>query len=471
MRVRSRLVLAFVYLSVTLVVAFTIPLALTLGQRARVEVERETLISASTIAQDIGSENLVPARRSTLRTIVERAAVQVDGRVVVVDAQGSLIADSAGPATGAAYATAGRPELVAALADTPTSVIRHSDDLGADIMATAVPIVDEVATGDTPVVGAVRITRSMEQVAGNVRRVTLGVVAIGVGGLLAALVLAFGLSNSLARPLRRLAGVAQRFGADDLSARVGEVEGPDEVRQLAHAFDRMADRVEAGSRAQQEFVANASHQLRTPLTGMKLRLEGAIADAADPAIRHELQAADAEVDRLSAIVDRLLAIATREEREPEPAVEAALDDLARQAVERWRSRAADAGRELVLEAAPATATVHPSDVGQILDAVLANALAYAEGPVEVQVGERGDRAVVAVRDHGPGVAADERELVTERFYRGARARAVPGSGLGLTIVRDLAERDGGTLRIEDGPGGGALVSIAYPLRRAVLTSP
>ena len=92
-------------MSVTIIVALTIPLAITLDRRARAELERESLVRAGTIAQDVGAENLAPDRRPTLRTLVSRAARQVDGRVIVVDASGSLIADSQGPATGVNYAT------------------------------------------------------------------------------------------------------------------------------------------------------------------------------------------------------------------------------------------------------------------------------------------------------------------------------------------------------------------------------
>jgi signal transduction histidine kinase len=276
---------AFAYISVTIIVALTIPLAVTLDRRARAELERENLVRAGTIAQDVGSENLTPHRRRALGAIVLRAAEQADGRVIVVDAQGRLIGDSQGPATGELYATSLRPEIVAALNDVPTSEIRFSQDLGVDIMATAVPIVDESPSGATSVAGAVRITRSMDQVNANVRRVTWGVVAIGAGGLAAGLILAFALSGSLARPLRRLADVAHRFGSGDLSVRAGEVRGPREVEELASSFDQMADHVERTVQAQREFVANASHQLRTPLTGMKLRLESALADNDDEELR------------------------------------------------------------------------------------------------------------------------------------------------------------------------------------------
>ena len=280
--------IAFAYVSIITIAALTIPLALTLDRRARAEFERENIIRATTIAQDVGAENLRRGRGATLGQIVQEAAVQVAGRVIVVDHTGALVADSLGPASGQPYATSGRPEIIAAMSGTPTSVIRASQDLGTDIMATAVPIVDERPGAQPTVVGAVRITQSMAAVNENVRRVTLGVLAIGAGGLLAGLLLAVALSSSLSRPLRRLAEAAQRFGSPDLSVRVGSVSGPTEVTQLARSFDRMADRVQTSANAQEAFVANASHQLRTPLTGMKLRLEGAIADERDDGVRAEL---------------------------------------------------------------------------------------------------------------------------------------------------------------------------------------
>lgn len=455
--------IAFAYVSLTIIVALTIPLGLTLDRRARAEFERENIIRAGSIAQDIGAENLAPDRRAALQAIVRQAGDQVIGRVIVVDASGALVADSLGPATGELYATSGRPEIVAALGDTPTSVIRNSEDLGVDIMATAVPIVDETPSGWPAVVGAVRITQSMDAVDQNVRHVTLGVIAIGVGGLVAGLILAVALSASLSRPLRRLADVAQRFGSRDLSIRAGAVRGPAEVTQLAAAFDRMAERVEAGVRAQDAFVANASHQLRTPLTGMKLRLEAAIADTQDDEMRRELVAAEGEVDRLSAIVTGLLAMAAGGETERAALVD--LRDLAERAGDRWRAPAARTRTRLTVAGGPARAIVHATDVAQILDNVLDNALAYAPGPVEIATGHDDGRVWVAVRDHGHGMPEETRARVTERFYR-APGSAGAGSGLGLAIASELAARDGGALAIESAADGGTRVEVSYPVAEA-----
>ena len=459
MKVRTRLVAAFAYVTVTIIVALTIPLAISLDRRARTELERENLIRATTIAQAIGAENLAPARRAALANLVADAAQKADGRVIVVDGGGRLIADSQGRATGQPYATPERPELVSALQDQPTSVIRFSQDLGVNIMATAVPIIDETRTGQTSIAGAVRITRSMDQVDATVHRVTLAVMGIGLAGLAVGLILAVALSTSLARPLRRLADVALRFGSGDLTVRAGDIRGPDEVEELATSFDQMADRVEGTVQAQREFVGNASHQLRTPLTGMKLRIEAARAATDDPDLRAELLAADDEVDRLAAIVDRLLATASRAEAGPHEDVD--LRELANAAAERWRAPARKADSELVVDGPHGRALAHPEDVDQILDNLLGNALAYAPGRVELTTATENGRVSLSVRDHGGGVAPHELPHVTERFFRGAGQRT-SGSGLGLAIVRELAERDDGSVEISDAPGGGTRVEVSFP---------
>jgi len=435
---------------VVVIIALGIPLTVNLQRRATTELENRALIQAQGIAAQIGVENIGKPER--LDRIVNQAAAQLGGRVIAVDDQGTLVADSDGPGSlGAFYATPGRPEIRHALAGTPFSQIRDSFDLGHDIMATAVPIQDEQR-----LLGAVRVTRSVQQVNDNVRNVTLGLVAIGIAALAAGMLLAFGLAGSLSRPLTRLAAAAKRLGEGDLSARAGEVGGASEVEGLGHSFDDMADRLERSVQAQREFVANASHQLRTPLTAMKLQLEGAIADAPTDELRTRLEATDREVDRLSGIVDRLLVMA----REIEEGGSANVDlaEAMDRAVARWSERAIDRDSTVVSSGDGGSARVDPTDLDQILDNLLDNATAYAPGEVTLESGGANGQVFIVVQDRGPGIASDDLERVTERFYRG---RGVPsgGSGLGLAIARQLAEKWGGTLSVESVDGEGTRVQV------------
>ena len=442
--------LAFAYILVVLIIALGVPLTVNLQRRATSELKTQALIQAQGIAAQIGVENIDdPAR---LDQIVTQAAAQVGGRVIAVDDRGFLVADSDGSASlDTLYATPGRPEIRHALAGTAFSEVRDSVDLGHDIMATAVPIQDEQR-----LVGAVRITRSVQEVNDNIRNVTLGLAAIGVAALAAGMLLAFGLAGSLSRPLTRLAAAARRLGEGDLSARAGNVSGASEVEELGQSFDEMADRLERSVQAQREFVANASHQLRTPLTAMKLRLEGAIVEAPDEAMRQRLEAADLEVDRLSGIVDRLLVMA----REIEEGISASVDlgGAVHRTVLRWNDRAGQRDSTVVARGDGGLARVDPTDLDQILDNLLDNATSYAPGEVTVETGGSKGTVFVAVRDRGPGIAPQDLAHVTERFYRGL---GVPsgGSGLGLAIARQLAEKWGGTLNVESAYGEGTRVEV------------
>jgi two-component system, OmpR family, sensor kinase len=459
-------VLAFAYILIAVIVALAVPLAVNLGERARTEQIGQAEVTAQALSAVIGAEALAPGDRGQLQRRAERYSEQIGGRVLVMDSQGEVLAD-ANPfpeppsAVGENYDTPSRPEIQIALQQGRTDAqIRRSDSLGTDILVAAAPIIDDtVEGGPTGIAGATRITLDVQEVSEAVRNVTIGIVVIGLGGLLAGLLIAFGLAGSLARPLRELAATAKRLGDGDLGARAGDIKGPKEVEDLAATFDEMADRVERTFDAQRSFVANASHQLRTPLTGMKLRIERATDEAADPDQRRQLEAADIELDRMAATVDRMLEMA-RDIEEGAPTDV----DLAREAdlaVLRWADRAVIAESTVsATTTGEVRAHANPKDVEQILDNLIDNALLYAPGSVVVQTGTRGARAFLAVADRGPGIAPEERANVTERFARGKGAPA-GGSGLGLAIARDLAEKWGGALAVAEGDGGGTRVEISF----------
>lgn len=451
MKLRSRLVLAFAYILLAVIVALTIPLAVNINRWVRADIGAETQIAAQTLGAFIGKENMLSLAKLEAR-LAEAAIPQEITRVVVTDVEGIVVYDSDGDAVGVDFANGERPEMEAALQGRSVYEVRYSDTDQTNILVAAAPIIDE------DLVGAVRITRDYAEYADAVRRSTIGIGLIGVAGLVAGIVIAFGLAGSLVEPIRRLATTAHRLGQGDLTARAGGVGSTAEVRDLAESFDEMAGRLERTVQAQREFVANASHQLRTPLTGMKLRLESAIEEAPNDEVRRQLEAADKEVDRLSEIVDRLLVMSREIEKGTPTDVDVGI--AVQRAVERWRDRAQRVDASLVTSGEGGTTQANPTDVDQILDNLLDNAIAYAPGPIALETG--GDHGAVwlSVRDHGSGIPDREQNRVVERFYRGKGAPA-GGSGLGLAIARELAEKWGGSLTVQTPPDGGTKIRVVF----------
>jgi signal transduction histidine kinase len=433
------------------IVAFGVPLALNLSARVNAEVRTQAQAQADVVAAT-AADLLGMTSRKQLSTLARTAAASARGRVLIVNATGHVLADSSGPAElGTNYES--RPEIGRALGGRQVQVQRASRTLGKRILATAVPIVH-----NGRVAGAVRVTESVAAVHHAVLQVELALALIGLVVLALGLLAGGLLAAQIGRPLRRLEAVARRLAQGDLRARA-KVEGSLEQRSLSSSFNEMTDRIERLLNAQQDFVADASHQLRTPLTGLRLRLEEAKALASDPGAA-ELDAAIGEVDRLAHTVDELLLL-TRAGTRRLAGSRVALGDLVTDALERWRPHASERGITLTRQrdGDPGTVWAASADLERALDALLENALAYSASGSTVTVVCSGGR--IEVRDHGPGISADEHELVFERFHRGRAGRAgAPGHGLGLPIARELAREWGGEVTLEDRPRGGTVAIIA-----------
>ena len=452
MSLRLRLLAAFAYVLVLVLAAIEIPFALSVSDRVNAEVRSHAANQAHLVA---ASASRRVARSGTLERLVDRAARELGGRIIVVDARGRLVADSAGDRLlGSSYAD--RPEIRSVLRTGRVAQgTRHSTTLGQDLLFTTVPVVSGGRR-----VGAVRLTQSAEPIGERVRRDVLVLAGVGAAALVLGLTLAWLLAGSLSRPLRALADTARRIGAGDLAARAPE-GGPAEQREVAAAFNEMTARLAAALEAQREFVANASHQLRTPLTGLRLRLEAAGLKADDAALERELEAAEREVDRLARLLAGLLALA-RGSADASTARPVALGAAAARARERWLAPAQQADVEIELVGGEVYALASDEDVATALDNLIENALAYGRRGTQVTIewARRGDEAVVAVADEGPGLEPGEEERVFERFRRGRAGRGGPdGTGLGLAIVRTLAERWGGTASIANRPEGGARAEL------------
>ncbi len=464
MSFRARLLLAAFYLTAAAVLALSIPLALTVERRADSDYEAAVLGDAAILAARVSDLVVAATGPSTspgprLERLVAESARARDQRVVVLDASGRVVADSAGTASsGEAFATSGRPEFRTALfqgrIDTRT---RYSDTLGQDLLLVTVPVVDRGR-----VVGAVRLSAGTEAVETAVRASWLRLALLGGVVIVAGVLVAWLLELPLGRQIRRLAEASTRLGQGDLAARVSE-EGPEELRVLARSFNQMAAELESSIEAQREFVANASHQLRTPLTGLRLRLEAIAGEgglSGEQAVK-----AEAEVDRLTALIEDLLALA-RATASDSTASAVDLEAVAREAVVRWREAAMASGKRLELRAqGEPRVWAKREDIAQVLDNLIDNALRYSASGAEVQVetSVRDGGACLAVADTGPGIAPEDRSRVFERFYRGVSGRrAGGGTGLGLAIVEQLVRRWGGEVRLLDVPG--TRLEAVFPLR-------
>jgi signal transduction histidine kinase len=444
---RARLVLAAAYLLAVVVVALAVPLGLNVDRRATSELESDVVADATVLSGRV-SDLVRLGATSRLNGVVEAWTVGAGARTVVVDEAGRVLADSAGSASvGEQFATAERPEFQAALDARVDVSQRHSDTLDKDLLLVTVPVTDR---GNT--IGALRVSAPLSEVDAGIRSIWLALALIGLAVIAGGLALAWILAGSLARPLEKLRAAAGRLGKGDLDARV-EPEGPQEIDELGRTFNRMAGELSANLAAQRDFVANASHQLRTPLTGIKLRLETIRAEGGTAA--EQAAKAEAELDRLSALVDDLLGLArAAADRTPGERVE--LRDAVLAASRRWAEPAAEAGHELAIATdVGGQVWATSADVAHILDNLLENAIRYSPrgSRIELALEPNGSRPAFVVADNGPGIPAPEREHIFERFYRGSEGRSTgSGTGLGLAIVAELAERWNGTVELLNGPG-------------------
>jgi two-component system OmpR family sensor kinase len=295
--------------------------------------------------------------------------------------------------------------------------------------------------------------------AGNLALRTLGPIAVMMPILM--LVVWWVVSGSL-QPVARVRSQVAARQADDLSP-VSDTGLPDEVRPLVQELNLLFGRVKTAFEAQQHFVADAAHELRTPLAA--LRLQAQSLDRADnpEARRVAVARLTAGIDRATRLVEQLLVLARQEATAAEGAVARPVDlaDLARRTVADLAGVAAAKGVDLgVQQADPATVEGQPDALQILLRNLVDNAVKYTPGggTVDISVQHEGGKVVVQVEDSGPGIPPEERERVFDRFYRVAGSDAA-GSGLGLAIIKAIAERHGATLLLDASQRLGGLKAV------------
>jgi signal transduction histidine kinase len=277
----------------------------------------------------------------------------------------------------------------------------------------------------------------------RVRRAWLLIAALSLGGVLTAIGLAAFQARRLARPLEAIARRSAQLGDGDFSIRAGHFGVP-EIDAIARGLDSSAGRIAELVAREREFSANVSHQLRTPLTALRLRLEGAGGTNDVQARERELEAALGETDRLEATIADLLAHARQ--ASTGSAVTVNLATVAHEHAARWKPVFAGSRRALeVVADKNVLARASRGTVGQVLDVLLDNALRHGSGPARIAVAADGRAARITVADAGPGVSAEDRDRI---FERGASRAG--GTGIGLHLARTLAQADNGGLRVLQG---------------------
>ena len=461
-----RLLASSLVLIAFMLVALGVPFWRTIlrSERAdlRTDLERDAVVLATLVEDSLsGIDKLGVAQvRTDVSAVADNYSARTGARVVIVDSTGLTLADNeAADETVRSFAS--RPEIAAALEGRVGVDERYSKTLGRSALFVATP----VSSGGR-LFGAVRLSYTTAEMDRRIRVMALRLAMAGGLAMLAATALAVAMARSLDRPLVALRRTARSFGQGNLSARAPTKQGAAEVRALGVDFNAMATRIEDLLTAQDAFVSDASHQLRSPLTAARLRVE-ALAYAPHEQLADDVESAVEELSRLSRIIDGLLELA-RAERSGPPAQPVDLAVTICDRVDAWSALADERGVSVSFSnrghVGRQLARVNADRLAQILDNVIANALDACSpgGGVRVSIAPLPDAVQIFVDDDGPGMTDEQRMRAFDRLWRAdSRRTELSGSGLGLPIARKLARADGGDLELLANVGGGTRAAITY----------
>jgi two-component system sensor histidine kinase MprB len=306
--------------------------------------------------------------------------------------------------------------------------------------------------------GEIRIARSLVDTDRALRDIRDLAFGVGIAVIALAALAGWVIASRTARPVHRLTEAAEAVAATGQFEIAVPPGGKDEVGRLTRAFRSMLDALNRSRAQQQRLVQDAGHELRTPLTSLRANIDTLRRhpELADEPREHLLTDLDSEMRELSGLVDELVALAVdRYDNEPEQRVR--LDEVTERVAGRSARRS---GREIIVDAEPAEVLGRPGQLQRAVANLLDNATKFSPDGTRVEVTVRPGR--VEVRDHGPGIPDGDLEHVFDRFYRAVDVRSLPGSGLGLSIVREAVETAGGHVQAANHPDGGAVLTIEFP---------
>lgn len=463
--VRGRLVLSYIFLAGVALAAVNLLAVASVRSQQLGERER-TLLRHATLVAGVSERYFVKGHQY-LEFIARDYGQELGARVLVLDGTGRVIDDSFYERQMLGRNLSSHAQAARALAGTPSSQAAPLPEGGRTLYAAA-PILQQGR-----VVGAVLISQSIADLDAAIRAVRdrlAGVSAIALG--IAALGAAW-LGTRKARPLQAITAASRAMAAGDLTRRVPaqHARAPAEIGELARALNDMAERLDRLERARQVFIADAAHELRSPLAAISSLLEPLLSGAvSDPAQQLEFIAdAERELQRLMTLAEDLLTLSRIEAGPPLRTEALDVAALAERVAERIAPLAA--ARQARVEVrrigpGPALAWGERNMLERALYNLVHNAVCHSPAgrSVGVEVEGRGATLEITVSDEGPGIAADDLPLLFERFFRSdrARSRETGGSGLGLAIAHAAVRRHGGSLVASNRPEGGAAVSMRLP---------
>ncbi len=458
MKWRFTAVLMIVALIVVLVQDIPLSAQLRVVEQDRIitSLERDAFVLAG--RSEASLESGTAADHAAIMDLARQYRAAGGARVVIVDSTGIALvtSDDDRAAVGSSYLS--RPEIATALTGHVTTGQRYSNTLAEELLYVSVPVF-----GGAKVQGAVRLTYPAQLVIDSLNRRLFTVWLVALTTVLIAGVVGLLLSTSITRSLRRLKETTEHLAEGRLHVRADDRTGAPELRSLSRSFNTMAERLDAILAQQRTFASNASHQLRTPLTALRLRLESArdLIDSDPQGAADRLLTAEAEADRLGDIIEGLLLL-SRTESSSAPVGAVDLAEIARDRVEHWQALAQETGITISYAGAASVRVLAvPTAVEQIIDNYIDNALAVSErgGSIVVQTSSGHGHSSIDVLDEGPGMSPEQTEQAFERFWRGSSDGA--GNGLGLAIVAQLASASGATVRLENRAGGGLDASARF----------
>ena len=423
---------------------------------------RQASLSAERLATS-AAPFFAQAQTESLMESLSAAARELDGRILLLTPDGKVQLDTFCQLETTRITL---PEVDAVLADASHAYGIYPADAGEYAAVCAARMVHEGQTVGVLLLST-PVTELREAIVGTQQQLlTVFAVVAGV-----ALVASLIFSLTLTRPVKALTTTIRRMGKGDLTVRAN-IRASGELRELAESYNAMAEQIENFDRSRSQFVSNASHELKTPLTAMKLLLECLIDQPEMPdELRMEfMQDMNHEIDRLSGIITDLLTLTQMDSRQSGlHLTEFDLSALAEETLHTLAPVAEKAKLRITAAIAPGVRiTGDRTKLASVLGNLTDNAIKYTPegGEVRVSLAVKGRSAVLTVSDNGIGIPPEEQAHVFDRFYRvdKARSRATGGTGLGLSIVRQMVQLHGGAITLTSAPGEGSTFTVTLPLK-------